>query len=437
MALQVHSTKASKASCDVSVKAQEKGFLFPWCETANVTQRFPACFPQGVRESHPLDNIIVQLPDPSSCPVAISPTWVIGGWEWKYVQLAPGHVFKIEDVGPDARIFMKLFSGTVLDVNENGVQNEDGHWETFVVTPPITERDLQLNNGLKEIKAGHEGAVFSFMRVPLELLRTPITSMSEGPVLNISGPHSDLLKWTPFSKNYEIAGEQPNFLTGVEFWNLAGIKLDDHEGKHITYNQWWTAREDFLSDAGYHNQHAHSHKNTTFGELHMVMYSAAPSNGLIVQLPHTINVNTEPAPAKIPIPDPAKVPEGLTYFYNQRNNKYVQLTIPLPPGYIHGPLWSIDKETGKPTYDCNGAVRYPWHGLVLGPIGPNNKFHTPFRYTMWVAYEHPIRFVTVPTSMLQYVTNAYLEYKIDWEPLWCNGPVGDEPGVNNYQIPAK
>ena len=36
-------------------------------------------------------------------------------------------------------------------------RNEGGHWETFVVTPPNTERSLHLDHRLKSVKAGAEG----------------------------------------------------------------------------------------------------------------------------------------------------------------------------------------------------------------------------------------------------------------------------------------
>ena len=30
------------------------------------------------------------------------------------------------------------------------------------------------------------------------------------------------------------------------------------------------------------------------------------------------------------------------------------------------------------------------------------------------------------------VTNAYLEYDINWEPTWCGGPEHGEPVVANF-----
>eukprot|EP00913_Durusdinium_trenchii_P030644 g28701.t1 len=429
------------SNCEVSVTAQSKSYLHEWCNHATVEQRFPSCYPQGVRESHPMGNIIVQFPAMAECPVARSPSWSIAGWDWSYVQLAPNASF-------EERMFVKLLTGSLLDVNVNGVLRDDGRWETparrwaagrtFVVTPPITERSLELNNALKALSAGGTGATFAFMKVPMKLMslgeisirsaKGSITSMSTGVVTEIRGPLAELLTWKPFADNYEADGA--NIFTGVEFWNLAGMLLRDSSGSHIAYVQWWTNREDFMADGGYHNAHAHSFANTTFGELHMTMYAAAPNNGMIVQLPHTINVNTKPNPKKLH--PTSELPFGKEYFFNQRDNNYVQLTLPLPPGYIHGPLWSINKTTGEPTYDCQGAVRYAWHGLALGPIGPHQAYSKPLRYTMWVAFEHPVPYIKVPTPMLQYVTNAYLEYDINWEPTWCGGPEHGEPVVANF-----
>lgn len=413
-ALQLNKVKTTEASCEVTVEAQSKEYLHSWCDAVDKDARYPACYPLGVPAWKPADNVMAYLPDPAACPQAVSPEWTIAGWSWKYVQLAPKESYNISGLGDDVRPFLKLLRGTVLDVNENGILNKDNRWETFVVTPPITERDLQLSGSVKKITAGDEGAVFALMVVPVELLKTPITSMTEAPTTTISGPHSDLLKWTNYGEYYPV-------FEGWSFNNLAGIRLADHEGKHLCYNQWWTAREDMNTDGGYHNQHDGGFANSTFGELHMMMYPANPNAGLIVQLPHTINTETIPDPKEIG-GKTAERPQGDAYFYNQRDNKYVQLTIPMPPGYVHGPLWSINKKNGEPTFDCHGAVRYPWHGLVTGPVNAKDGYTEPLRYNLWVAFEHPVKDITVPTAMLQYVQNAYLEYDVDWKPVSCGGP---------------
>ena len=395
----------------MNVSLQAEGYLHEWCKDVSSKAKFPACYPAGVPEWHPENNIIVQLPDPSSCPVAVSPEWIIAGWSWKYIQLAPGESYPLS-VNKSEQAFMKLIRGSVLDVNQIGVQAPSGHWETFVVTPPNTERSLELDHRLSAIKAGDKGAVFALMVVPVELFNVPITTMDQAPTTTISGPHSDVMKWTKFPTYFPDA-----FPESLEFWNLAGILLRDHTGARLNYNQWWTQSQIDSTDGGYHN-HAGTPGNLTFGELHMVMYSAAPNTGMIVQLPHTISTET--------VKKPEEIPENNKYFWNQRDNEYVQMTLPLPPGYVHGPLWSINASNGEPTRDCVGAVRYPWHGLVTGPINAAGGTSQPPRYTLWVVFEHAPEVITVPTSMLQYVTNAYLQNFVDWPTPACKSESGKE-----------
>lgn len=403
----------------MNVSLQKEGYLHDWCSDVTDKERFPACYPNGVPNWHPEQNVIVRLPDPSGCAVATSPEWVISGWSWKYVQLAPSQSFNLS-IKDSEQGFLKLIRGTVLDVNQIGVQNDEGHWETFVVTPPNTERSLQLDHRLKSVKAGAEGAVFALMVVPVELFDVPITAMDQAPTTTISGPFSENFKWTRFAKYYP-----DDFPNTLEFWNLAGILLQDHHGERLNYNQWWTQKQNDNTDGGYHN-HAGTPENGTFGELHMVMYSGAPNTGMIVQLPHTLYADTVKAPEEIPA--------NKKFFWNQRDNDAVQFTLPLPPGYVHGPLWSIDPANGKPTHDCNGAIRYPWHGLVTGPINDNSGFSSPGRYTLWVVFEHAPEVVNVPTPMLQYVTNAYLQNMVNWPiPACKSGEAADvdETGLDS------
>jgi hypothetical protein len=398
-------TSATTGTCEVKVAMQEKKYLQPWCQDVEEKARFPACYPLGVPQWHPQDNVIVSMPDPGSCNVAVSPEWVVCGWSYRYVQLAAGQALSLEGIDGAKHVFLKMIQGTVLDTNENGVF-KNGHWETYVVTPPNTERNLEVNRNVKEIKAGDQGATFALMTVDGNLLETAFTDMNLAPATTISGPFTENWKWTQFGTYFPV-------FKPTHFWNLAGILLHDHKGERLCYNQFWTSRQDSISDGGYHN-HDNAFENNTFGELHMVMYAAAPNTGMIVQLPNTANTDTRS--------NPFPVPEDKEYFYNQRGNKYVQLTVPLPPGYVHGPLWSINDKTGKPTLDCHKAIRYPYHGLITGSIGADGQFSDPPRYTMWVVFEHPAQFVDVPTPMLQYADNAYLQNFVSWPSEPCGGP---------------
>ena len=46
--------------------------------------------------------------------------------------------------------------------------------------------------------------------------------------------------------------------------------------------------------------------------------------------------------------------------------------------------------------------------------------------TLWVVFEHAPEVITVPTSMLQYVTNAYLQNFVDWPTPACKSESGKE-----------
>jgi hypothetical protein len=154
--------------------------------------------------------------------------------------------------------------------------------------------------------------------------------------------------------------------------------------------QWWTFREDFNTDR-YHNQHP------DFGEIHMTMYAASGTTGMRTTLPSTENLNW------VPNPDPTPA-NSVAYF--ERNQTEVQLVMPMPPGFAHGPLWSVDPSTGEPTLDCEGQAQYPMHGWYVDSVGPAND---PLRYALWVAFEHPLDDVIVPTEMMTEWPNSNLQ----------------------------
>ena len=58
---------------------------------------------------------------PSRSLQACSRCEVISGWSWKYVQLAPSQSFNLS-IKDSEQGFLKLIRGTVLDVNQIGVQ---------------------------------------------------------------------------------------------------------------------------------------------------------------------------------------------------------------------------------------------------------------------------------------------------------------------------
>jgi len=357
-----------------------------------------------------LDNIFVTLPDPAGCDIAVSDTWNIAGWRMTYVQLTPGTVWTPPAQSPDAEYFIKIITGSVLNVGHSGILRDDGNWEMFVVTPPLTVHSARVPYSTRQVTAGAEGAVLAWFTVPSEVMDDVVTSMTEPPATTVEGPFSNLLTWELFETR---ANEQPG--ERGEFWNMPGIKLNAHDGTHINYNQWWTVREDNPIDGGYHD-HTDLFANNTFAELHMTMYAATPTCGMQTELPGTQNLNL------VPNPDPVPDLPGWGSWYRRNDDPEVQLNLPIPPGYVHGPLYAVDNTTGAPIVNCNGGVVYPWHRLVMGtnpnPGGPLT-FNTPQRYQLWMPFEHPPRFAVVPQAMLAHWPNTHLQTQTGNFPANC------------------
>mmetsp|Transcript_6677 Transcript_6677/g.11831 ORF Transcript_6677/g.11831 Transcript_6677/m.11831 type:complete len:471 (-) Transcript_6677:221-1633(-) len=380
-----------------------------WCNAINhegpvwTDPRHPACYPIGVPKWHPEDNIIVTLPNPADCAVSVSDTWTIAGWHVTYVQLAPNAVFTPPQLSWAVQSMLKVYRGSVIDVGENGVMNEDLQWETFTTTPPLASRSLKVPHFVREVRAGTSGAVFAWFTVPSVMLEQAVTNMGAAPATTIGGPFSNLLNWRTFADRSNDTQFSPNF------WNMPGIKLNENDGTHLTYNQWWTNSESDPVDGGYHN-HGDTFANNTFAELHMTMYAATASAGMQTQMPNTQNQQVQENPSQIP-----DLP-GAGTWYGQNDMSEVQLVLPMPPGYAHGPLWAVNADGTPRTCAGSGRVVYPFHRLVLGTnpadlnggtaIGP---FSDPPRYQLWMAFEHLPGDVNIPPQMLAAWHNAYLQ----------------------------
>jgi len=155
---------------------------------------------------------------------------------------------------------------------------------------------------------------------------------------------------------------------------------------------------------------------STFGELHMTLFAATATTGMQTQLPGTQNLNV------VPNPDPLPQGQAPTWYANN-DLPQVQLNLPIPPGYVHGPLWAVDSGTGEPIINCNGGIVYPWHRLVTG-TNPNSgplTYNNPPRYQLWMPFEHPRQFVNTPQQMLATWPNTYLQTQSGNDPANCNG----------------
>ena len=118
-------------------------------------------------------------------------------------------------------------------------------------------------------------------------------------------------------------------------------------------------------------------------------------------LPGTENLNAVDNPGA---GDIGAHPNPQSYFLN--DSPGVQLAIPMPPGFAHGPLWSVDPETGEPTYSCIGGIQYTVHRWIIDDKAQAN---TPLRYSMWTVVEHLPEDVKVPLEMITQWPNAYLQ----------------------------
>lgn len=312
--------------------------------------------------------------------------------------------------------------GSLVNANLNGIFDGE-KWETYVVTPPNRAISMFIDNSVDDITAGAEGAVIAYIKVPETVLNTPMTDMASSPATDIAGPFSENLKWNQF-------GSLPIPATwgfeGVEFWNLAGILLQENDASRLGYLQFWTFREDGHAD-GYHDHSNMSAEYDDFGEIHMAMYAANGVSGMQTTLPDTVNQNYEPNPVDTSATEENPNPKA----WDKNDQTEVQIAIPMPPGFAHGPLWSVIPETGEPTKTCRGGIQYPFHRWLIDSNGPANS---PLRYSMWVAFEHLPADVTVPLKMITEWPNAYLQSTMpgcDDEPATAeNGEESDVTTVN-------
>ncbi|KAL7473033.1 hypothetical protein ACHAXS_013412 [Conticribra weissflogii] len=295
-------------------------------------------------------KIIIVIKLPESCnDVAVSTTWTVGDWDNMIVQIAPNTIFNPPPLAPNERHAIKLLQGTLIDVNYNGIFT-NGHWGTFVVTAPNLAALLLIDSSKTAIVGGAEGAVIVYLKVTEDALKVSVTSMDSGPVTKLAGPFFDENRqWVKCSDYFGDVFE------ATEFYNYAGILIQDERANRLLYMQWWTLREDADADA-YHKEHPN------FGEMHMAYDTANGVSGMQTTLPNTQNLNFE------------SNPENATAVQWIENNQTgVQIAIPWSPGVGHGPLWSIDPATGEPSRGCDRIMVYPFHRNLINDNAQDNE----------------------------------------------------------------
>jgi len=406
--------------CKITAHAQADlypGYLHAECAAlSNDTIRWKRnCFMPGLNVWAPEGNIFVRLPDPARCPLAESDEWTISGWRKRFVSLAPGAAFTLPTGDTSDVPMYKLLSGTVLNVDTNGVQHDDGTWESFTVTVPNSVKSIKIDRGVEQIMAGSDGAAFVYYVAPRAKLNTVLV---EGDMLDtssvvheIAGPYVELLQWRMFG-SYGCCMQY----RGLPWWNLAGFFVQDHTEQRVAYVQYWTLEEGV--DTGDYHDHSDTVGNGTFGELHVHMYHGSGVDGMQSMLPATVYTNSKPRPPAVPAGGPYVVNGSSTGWINwQGANESVQLGIAIPPGHVHGPLWLVHSD-GRPVMahcddDARRHIQYPMHRNLVGRMGPGMIKHTPQRLMMLIAFEHPPQYCNVPSSLLSQDNaiqkNAYVQ----------------------------
>jgi len=285
----------------------------------------------------------IKYPNPADSTVTITPWWNLFLWQVCFIRLGPNVAFPCFPYGDNDKHYVKVFLGSLTNF-------EFGN----TVTNPHHRRDLSIPRGMTFVSSGPDGAIFAYFIASGESMNTTITDMKSGAIQNISGPHSEALQW----KYY---GDLDPKFKDVDFYNLRGFRFTDFDGTRLGYVQFWTIANG--ADAGYHD-HSGETKDTTFCEIHFDMYNGTGHGGMQFQMTEYPNLN---------------------------------LFVPMPPGFEHGPFWYFDYKTGLTLLDEKLLnVKYPMHRWISGgEKGVGTK-----SYDVWVAFEMLHEECTVPNYFL-------------------------------------
>ena len=108
------------------------------------------------------------------------------------------------------------------------------------------------------------------------------------------------------------------------------------------------------------HDHSNLNKDNAIGEIHMAMYAANGVSGMQTTLVGTVNLNWKANPEDT----------GVGNSYGQNDQTEVQIAIPMPPGFAHGPLWSVDPATGEPTRTCLRGIQFPFREYIMSSQCP-------------------------------------------------------------------
>jgi Aldos-2-ulose dehydratase/isomerase (AUDH) Cupin domain len=133
---------------------------------------------------------------------------------------------------------------------------------------------------------------------------------------------------------------------GLDFYNLRGIELCNHDGSMFSYIQWWLAGPGV--NCGDHDHHELT-GSSAFCETHVALSAGTGKGGMVF------------------VGDSSKPPSYL----------------PMQDGEEHGPHWQFHSANGQPEKRADGSVVYGSHRWEAGPVSESG----PPAYDFWIVFE--------------------------------------------------
>jgi hypothetical protein len=247
-------------------------------------------------------GISVHLPDGQN---SISPIWRLGNFEFQFVHLLPGTQFALNDLPT----YVKVITGKI----------DCAPYHAFPeARQVVTTRVKQSQIGVIE------AAVLFILR---ESDKTDtIEHMDQ---LTVSGPLSELMRWQSFHEKFSVVTDA---FQGLDAHMIPGFHLLDTAGQEIAYVHFWTTGKGVDVSTHNHGQDP-TDQSPAFAEVHLVLANGTGAGAMYL-------CDGPGAPQR------------------QR--------IPIQLGEEHGPFFNVNRTTGLPERNPNGAVDYPWHGWQGG-----------------------------------------------------------------------
>lgn len=260
-----------------------------------------------VQSSQPNERRGLDVVLPGDAPVEVSERWTVGGWDVQFVRLQRGATIALDHSA--GTMHLKVITGSLAEPSVTPFAPAGAVRDTAVAAPSAT--------------SGPEGALFTI------LTETPQVPgrLADMEQLAFSGPHADRLGWQSFYERFRGA----EVFAGLDAHMAPGFHVLDRDGDEIVYLNFWT-----MGKGGDASDHDHSRAPAptapAFAEIHWVFQNGTGRGGMYVC--------DGPGQPRTPIV--------------------------MARGHEHGPLWTVDTDTGLPERRDNGAVHYGWHGWEAG-----------------------------------------------------------------------